>query len=235
MTRISPRFVFPLAFLAGALVTHCSSSSTTTFDGDDGGSMKGSSRGSASATLATTSATATLATSGGITTATTGAASSGSVATTASATTGASGSAGTACPGGPSNGFPCTPGVVTCNNAACGVPANECCNTDSNKDETCLAASATCTGNPQACDEKTDCSNGQICCLAVTGATTFTISCQNGPTCPKPPGFISAAAQLCTTDAECSTGKCQVYNCQNNLTEACQPPSPDGIDCKVVN
>jgi len=86
---------------------------------------------------------------------------------------------------------------------------------------------ATCSGDPQACDEKSDCPDGQICCLDVTDINgDFKISCQSGTTCPA--GTL-AGAQICKTNAECSTGTCSIWTCNGQVTEACQAPSP--IDC----
>jgi hypothetical protein len=107
-----------------------------------------------------------------------------------------------------------------CNNAECAVPANECCNTGTNT-EACLPAGMACSGNKISCDEKADCTGGQVCCLDVTNELTdaFTISCL--ATC----GTGIGKAQICTTNAECSGGACSVYNCENNLTEACESPA----------
>ena len=83
---------------------------------------------------------------------------------------------------------------------------------------------ATCSGDPQACDEKSDCPDGQICCLDVTDTKgDFKISCQSGTTCP---AGTFAGAQICKTNAECGAGgECSFYSCDGNITEACQAPN----------
>jgi hypothetical protein len=87
---------------------------------------------------------------------------------------------------------------------------------------------ATCSGSEQACDEKSDCPDNQICCLYVTSTSgAFKITCQNGPTCPT---SILSSAQICKTNAECGDGgACSNYNCGGQTTEACTSPSV--IDC----
>jgi hypothetical protein len=122
---------------------------------------------------------------------------------------------------GPAGGAACNPGVVTCGETTCAVPSHECC--AGGASETCVTLGGTCSsGNVRACDEKSDCSGGDICCLLAPSATVSTMTCQPGPTCPT--GL--ASAQLCKTDTECVGGSCHLWNCAGNTTEACQAPNP---------
>jgi hypothetical protein len=234
MNRARFAAVSPVAFLAGALLVHCSSSSST---GVAGGSSSTAASSRTVASGASTSATST-AHSSGASTASTGTGTivfmnsatgkpSSSVAHSTANSTGTSSTTMSGCPGGPDGGFACTPGKLSCGTATCDTPSQECCyGTGSGSSETCVTSGGTCAGNVQECAEKSDCPDGEICCLKVTDTSgDFTITCQAGTTCPA--GGL-ANAQICTTNAECSTGKCAVYNCMGQLTEACQNPSAFG-------
>jgi hypothetical protein len=122
---------------------------------------------------------------------------------------------------GPMGGAACNPGVVTCGGATCAVPSHECC--AGSTGDTCVTMGGTCSsGSVQTCDEKSDCTGGNICCLLAISATVSTTTCQPGPTCPS--GL--ASAQVCKTDAECAGGSCSLWNCAGNAAEACQAPNP---------
>jgi hypothetical protein len=97
-----------------------------------------------------------------------------------------------------------------------------CCQ-GANDASTCLPASpATCTGSKIECNEKTDCTGGDICCLKVTSETDFAITCQPGPKCPT--GGLTSV-QICTTNAECMGGSCSIYSCLGQITQSCTAPS----------
>ena len=223
----------PVAALAGMVLVHCSSSSpsgsssTTTSSG--GSSTHASSTTTTSGTTTHSGTTTGTATSSATTTGGSSGTTTHSGTTTSAASTSTGPLTDTHDAGpcvGPDGGAACDPGNVECNNAQCAVPNHECCN-GSGTSQSCLAVTATCGGNKQACDEKSDCPDGQLCCLMVTTISgDFSISCQTGTTCPTG-GF--ASAQICKTNAECSTGACSIYNCQGQNTEACQAPS--AIDC----
>ena len=135
---------------------------------------------------------------------------------------------------GPMGGAPCDPGVVLCGgDAGCSVPATDCCIGSAT---TCVAAGSTCSGCEIACDETSDCPNGQICCFNIGDTSgNFTMTCQTG-TCP---AVGLASAQVCKTNAECPDGMCRLWNCEGPssgwlnvvpglITEACTNPSTFG-------
>jgi hypothetical protein len=222
------------AFAGGMTLVHCSGTTTPLPGATDGGahdahvgtgtsSGTGTGTAAGSSTGSGSSVTSGTGSSPGSSTGSGTSASSGTGSAPGSST--GSGSSDTYDAGpcvGPSGGESCDPGNVECGSAQCAVPQNECCLGTGNS-ASCLAPSASCAGNEQACDEKSDCPDGQICCLKVTDINgDFKISCQTGTTCPT--GGL-ASAQICKTNAECSTGSCSLYSCQGNTTEACQAPN----------
>lgn len=130
-----------------------------------------------------------------------------------------------ACPPSISN-----PGKVTCGADECDLSAGqECCDTvtlDAGKQACGAAASGSfCPlGAPQACDEKADCANGNVCCIEFL---TQGIGAGCRSTC------ISGAEryQACKTDAECEpgTGPCALHACRSGQTvRTCTKP----VECQ---
>lgn len=205
------------------LLVHCSSSSSPAGTGDAGHPTSGSGSGttagsqSSSATTGHTGTSTAQATSTG----------TGTGHTSSSSSTGG-GSGSGSCPGGPVGGAPCTPGELQCP-GPCAVPSNHCCQTGTGTGsgaEQCQTATETCSGNRIECNGKADCPDGEICCLDVKDINgDFSITCQQGTTCPS---SIYSSAQLCTTNAECPGGVCNIYSCQDELTQACESPSAIG-------
>jgi hypothetical protein len=107
-------------------------------------------------------------------------------------------------------GLPCSPGRVDCADANCSLPAQECCDDDSQ--ETCEAVGAQCSAVVITCDETADCADGSLCCVMAPVPNSGTISCQPGPHCPT---GAFASTQVCKTNAECasSSGVCTLYKC----------------------
>jgi hypothetical protein len=225
----------PVAFVAGMLLVHCSSSSAPVTGGVDSGQAQtndGSTGGNHdSGSAPSKDSGGGVKDAGGTFDSGAGSDSGTTKDSGASKDTGVVEDSGTGtltdthdagpCIG-PAGGEACDPGNIECGTSQCAVPGNECCNgTDGTL--SCLSVVKTCAGNQQACDEKSDCPDGQICCLKVTDFSgDFTISCVTGTTCPSD----VAAAQVCKTNAECPGGACTLYTCQGQVTEACSAPSP---------
>jgi len=209
----------PAAFLAGLLMVHCSSSTTTSGGGTDGG-HPGSSTGTGTGTGHPSSGTGT---SPGSSTGT-GTGGGQVIYDGGPASDAAAGDKGTECVV-PDGGNLCTPGTVSCGDAQCGVPAEVCCDSDT---ESCQAASAACTGTPIACDEAADCPAGNICCILSTSTTKSSarVFCQPGSVCPVIKGAI-AAAQICRSNNECPSHSCQFWDCLGNVIESCVNPVPN--------
>jgi len=216
MTRNWMIYASPVAFAAGLLLVHCSSSSSTTSEdaGMDGsaGSGSGTTKGSGSGTTK------------GSGSGTTKGSGSGSMTGSGSAFNAAAGDMGSECVP-PAGGSTCTPGTISCGSGSgVSVPANQCCHTSTGWET--QTGGATCSGNLLTCNEAADCTGNKICCLLVTDtAGDGTTSCQDGPTCP--PGSNIASAQICRSNNECESGKCSLYTCTaapGVFIEACEIP-----------
>jgi fibronectin-binding autotransporter adhesin len=114
------------------------------------------------------------------------------------------------------------PGKITCGPTECNTTGQTCCTTlaTDGGGSTCEDGGGNqCQGQtlPASCDEKADCADGGLCCLAVGGnaAITCRAACNNN------------RIQICKTNAECVSGDagCQAYTCPNNRTiRSCTKP-----------
>jgi hypothetical protein len=219
------------AFAAGMMLVHCSSSSSTGTGSDAGtghdakgagtGTGTGTATGPGSSTGSGTSATSGTGTGTGSGSSTTSGTGSGPASGSGSGLTDTH-DAGPCV--GPTGGAACDPGNVECNNMQCAVPGHVCC--DDGTTPACVGVTATC-GTPITCDEKSDCPDGQFCCLVATSLSAFTITCQTAACTVNNVG----STQVCKTNAECPNGACNIYSCGNpaQVTEACASPST--FDC----
>jgi hypothetical protein len=82
----------------------------------------------------------------------------------------------------------------------------------------CGAIATSCTG-------ANNCSNGELCCLAVDALSIGSISCQapdGGTACPST-ALDVLTGQVCNSSAECAGGvACVHYSCAGQSLEACQ-------------
>ena len=221
MTRSWMVFSAPIALAAGLMLAHCSSSSSSGGGGTDGGSGTGSHSGSGSGTGSHSGSGSASGTGS----------SSGSGSHSGSGSTAGSGTGNpiVADPDSPANckppagGRTCTPGTVPCGDAGISVPGNQCCNGVAQKSGT------TCSTQNIQCEETGDCASGEICCLAAFTSTSGQATCIKGTTCPtKSPTNASylAAAQICRSSSECSSGSCNYYSCAGTTIESCTNPQP---------
>jgi len=108
------------------------------------------------------------------------------------------------------------------------VATDECCLTETGGG-TCQAVGTTCPTKTATvhCNEESDCSGGQICCVTISIASqSATAACQTGP-CPS---AGSGGAQACRTDQECgSGGPCEVQDCNGVTLELCGQPNFFGL------
>ncbi len=213
----------PAALVAGMMLMHCSSSSTTTSTVDSG------THSSSSASKSSSSAKSDAGTSSSKASSSAKPDAGTSSSALADAGNWAMGDYDASCSP-TEGGLPCTPGQVSCGTATCNVPAQFCCDIPGTS-ETCTTAGGACAGTPVACDEAADCpTKGDICCIASQSTTSATVSCQRGPICPTAP---VATAQICRSNTECASGKCQFWNCLGNVIQACTNPVPSLDLCKV--
>ena len=128
----------------------------------------------------------------------------------------------------PDGGLPPSPGEVSCGSTTCAVATDECCLTETGGG-TCQAVGTTCPTKTATvhCNEESDCSGGQICCVTISIASqSATAACQTGP-CPS---AGSGGAQACRTDQECgSGGPCEVQDCNGVTLELCGQPNFFGL------
>jgi hypothetical protein len=107
-------------------------------------------------------------------------------------------------------------GRVSCGASSCTTPSQVCCpHLDGG---TCVPAGAqpgSC--EPVACDEASDCGPGLVCCYVGHHGCGFGSAC--APTCADP---SFEGQQLCSTDAECSTGSCAKRSCGGATLGTCQ-------------
>jgi len=136
--------------------------------------------------------------------------------------------AGTACTP-PDGGKECTPGTISCGTTTCAVPATSCCelsNGDGGTTYTCEPEGTACTGGTQiSCNETSDCSGGDVCCIAANTTSTATVSCQKLVS-GKCPAATIGSAQICRSSTECNGSSCQFWSCLGNTIEACTNPVP---------
>jgi hypothetical protein len=95
----------------------------------------------------------------------------------------------------------------------CTTPAQVCCATGIG-DGGCQPAASDCNGAKLACDEKADCTGGDVCCgkVGIGGAGSINTECK--ATC----GGGLGALQLCKTNAECgAAGTCYANLCPTGL------------------
>jgi hypothetical protein len=222
----------PAAFFAGLLMVHCSSSSTPAPLPDAGHSSSSSSSSSATSSSSTSASSVSSSSKTSSTGTSAGSSSSSGVKDAGPGLPDVNSQAGDqpdACVP-TEGGKACSPGTVGCGtDASCAVPANFCCDTDTS--ETCVAAGGTCTGGTEiSCNEAADCPTaGDICCILSTGLTksSASVSCQPGPICPKSTtGETIASSQICRSDKECASGKCQFWSCAGNVLQTCEYPVP---------
>jgi len=127
----------------------------------------------------------------------------------------------------PEGGLAATPGVITCGNATCNASFTVCCepSVGDGGAAVCQAPWGACPGTTIACNEASDCPNGEACCTGSAGTTFTTVSCQplNDGRCPMAPVLT---AQVCRCDSECASGSCNFWNCLGTVVEACSNPAP---------
>jgi hypothetical protein len=112
------------------------------------------------------------------------------------------------------------PGKITCNGAACAVPASQCCG-DVDAGASCQAAATACSGLVRLCDETADCPLGTICCVSAIQPKLFATECKAacGPGEP----------QACATRAECGdAGACLAWTCGAVRVSTCNRDGADG-------
>lgn len=158
-------------------------------------------------TSSTSSSGGTTTSSGGSTTSSGGSTSSSGGGTDGGGTDGGASSSGG------------TPNQVACGTATCNGATQKCCTTFSQGTgvvSTCVAKADACQGAEQACDDKTDCPAGQICCAGGGAGGGFGSSCQ--ATCGQ-------GIQMCKAANECTDGgTCQTYTCFNQSVSLCRKP-----------
>jgi len=110
--------------------------------------------------------------------------------------------------GGDGGGQTSSPDKIPCGNGMqCTTPAEVCCVTGTglgSADAGCQAAASPCAGGSLKCDEKADCTGGDICCAGFGGGT-------GGSECKTACSMMQA--QLCKTNAECTGGVCYANKC----------------------
>lgn len=123
--------------------------------------------------------------------------------------------------GGGGPGTP-TPDQISCGATTCNSTTDVCC-IDRNQAQTCITKGTTCDqGIAQGCDDKADCTGGDVCCGA-QGAAGPAIECK--PTCGSIQGF--PLPQLCKTDSECGGGvPCVTTACSGRTIQTCGPINP---------
>jgi hypothetical protein len=106
-----------------------------------------------------------------------------------------------------------TPNKIACGAAECTSPAQVCCR--SFQDAGCINAADNCTGLKVECDEKADCTGGNVCCYGAFGAHSCDTDCN---------GFGNF--QICKTSTECAdAGTCKEWSCPGNFkVQACEKP-----------
>lgn len=130
--------------------------------------------------------------------------------------------AGTKTDGGSSSGA--TPNAVACGTATCTTPAQKCCTTfqqGAGIQQTCIAAAADCQGANAACDDVTDCPQGQVCCAGGGGGGS---GAGFGAKCATDCG---QGIQMCKAANECigDGGPCTEYSCLGgNKVSLCKKP-----------
>src|SRR5580698_4163981 len=113
---------------------------------------------------------------------------------------------------------------TVCGTTTCDSKTDVCCVST----HTCVAANATCRGGDTlTCSGSNSCAGG-VCCEEATGRTTYTSKCETK--CP------ANAAQLCTTNADCTSPDiCRVAGADYGVCgRAPAPPPTPGRDGGVV-
>jgi hypothetical protein len=112
------------------------------------------------------------------------------------------------------------PNKISCGAAECNVQNQLCCRSlliDGGSSLACIDSNnGNCAGSELECDEKADCTGGDICCTNQGG---FGSRCDNG--------CSGQNVQLCKTNAECpgDGGACKSFTCAGGRTvQACEAP-----------
>jgi hypothetical protein len=140
--------------------------------------------------------------------------------------TSSSGSSGGASDGGStssSSGGQSTPNKVACGSSSCTTPDQKCCTTGMfvdggvALDAGCIATADNCQGGSARCDDKTDCTNNEVCCGTFGSGGGAGTRCE--ATCGQ--GF-----QICKVTSECEDGgTCTEYTCfGNQKISLCKKP-----------
>jgi hypothetical protein len=85
---------------------------------------------------------------------------------------------------------------ITCGSEVCNADVESCCFTGGFH---CIAKGKACGGAVLGCTTRADCSNGEVCCLSITGDAAEASSCQPG--CSR---GSSRDRQLCDVESDCS-------------------------------
>jgi hypothetical protein len=160
----------------------------------------------------------TSSTSGGSTTSSGGSSTSSGGSTTSSGGTTDGGTTDGGTSSGASSG---TPNQISCGTATCNSTTQKCCTTFEMGSlvSSCIATADDCQGGAQACDDKTDCPAGQICCAGGGGGGGG--GGGFGATCVTNCNGI----QICKAANECTDGgTCQQYTCFNRQVSLCRKP-----------
>jgi hypothetical protein len=98
-----------------------------------------------------------------------------------------------------------SPGVINCAGTACAIGSSVCCtcaNCFPPFPTSCFPSFPGCvTGVPVHCDDRTDCSAGQVCCGSLSTGTFTGSACKAS--------CAAGDVQLCAVNAECAKGSCK--------------------------
>lgn len=112
-----------------------------------------------------------------------------------------------------------TPGSIDCFGRSCDKGTGLlCCVDPTSGTSACASRCPPAATRTLACDEKSDCPDGQSCCVNALGS-------QCGMTCTD---------RFCHTNAECETGTCVAVPCRGTTIGACDPiPSNLKVFCDI--
>lgn len=142
-------------------------------------------------------------------------------ATDAAATDAAADAAGdaTARDGGGDGAPSSNPGKITCGALECAASGEFCCVTiaDGGVAYSCASSGGACSsGIERRCDERADCTNGDVCCYEDVGGG-LRADCR---------GDCNGRYQGCKATSECVSGSCTERSCAGFTVGACGPIPP---------
>jgi hypothetical protein len=98
---------------------------------------------------------------------------------------------------------------VTCGTATCSSSTNVCCSHDTTSTGTCIGPSDVCISKKFLCDDPSDCSAGDVCCIVSNWATIASL-CLSPAACTNHLGLVG-----CQSPSDCN-GQGTLATCCNN-------------------